>query len=181
MIVADVEQLARSGESERLEFKTSTGQLNRAAETLCAFLNADGGQVLFGITPGGEVAGQLVSDSTLRDVASALQRFDPPAPVSIERVPLGRSNHEILVLTASPTDPPRLFTYDGRPYQRIGTTTSVMPQQQFQRLLLERVHSTQRWENTPANFELTDLDAEEILRTLRIGVATGRLLRLRRP
>jgi len=47
MIVADVEQ-ARSGESERLEFKTSTGQLNRAAETLCAFLNADGGQVLFG-------------------------------------------------------------------------------------------------------------------------------------
>ena len=30
--------------------------------TVCAFLNQGGGQVLFGVTPGGVVAGQKVSE-----------------------------------------------------------------------------------------------------------------------
>lgn len=115
MTIAEIEELVRGGESPRLEFKASTGQLRRGAETLCAFLNADGGQVLFGVTPKGDIVGQKVSDNTLRDVAATLQRFDPPAPVSMARVTLGRSDHELLVLTASPTDAPRVFTYDGRP------------------------------------------------------------------
>lgn len=175
MTLADIDELVRRGESERVEFKSSTGQLNRAAETLCAFLNAEGGQVVIGIGPGGEVSGQLVSDATLREVAHVLQRFDPPAPVSIERLPLPGSQHELLVLTASPTDAPRLFTYDGRPYQRVGTTTSVMPQERYQKFLLDRAHSRERWENTVAGLDVGDLDAEEILRTLRVGVAAGRL------
>ena len=39
---ADVERLATAGESEDVEFKKSTAQLKRAAETLCGFLNANG-------------------------------------------------------------------------------------------------------------------------------------------
>jgi ATP-dependent DNA helicase RecG len=175
MTVVEIEELIRGGESARLEFKASTGQLRRGAETLCAFLNADGGQVVFGVTPTGDVVGQRVSDNTLRDVAAALQRFDPPAPVSMERVSLGRSDHELLVLTASSTDAPRVFTYDGRPYQRVGTTTSVMPQERYQGLLLERAHARQRWENAVTDEESGALDSEEVLRTVRIGVAAGRL------
>lgn len=101
MTIAEIEELVRGGESPRLEFKATTGQLRRGAETLCAFLNADGGQVLFGVTPKGDIVGQKVSDNTLRDVAATLQRFDPPAPVSMARVTLGRSDHELLVLTAT--------------------------------------------------------------------------------
>ncbi|MHB8894701.1 MAG: AlbA family DNA-binding domain-containing protein [Candidatus Geothermincolia bacterium] len=53
--------------------------------TLCAFLNGAGGTVLFGIRPNGTVAGQEVSDRTLRDIAQAADWFEPPTPVSIHR------------------------------------------------------------------------------------------------
>jgi ATP-dependent DNA helicase RecG len=58
MGVAEIQRLADSGESETVEFKKSTGQLSRAGETLCAFLNTEGGQVLIGVTPKGKVTGQ---------------------------------------------------------------------------------------------------------------------------
>jgi ATP-dependent DNA helicase RecG len=50
-----------------------------------------------------------------------------------------------------------------------------MPQEKYQRLLLDRAHSSQRWENLPAALPLDDLDQEEILRTVRLGVAAGRM------
>ena len=54
-----IESLAASGESEMLEFKTTTGARREVAMTVCAFLNQRGGQVLIGVTPQGNV-----SDST---------------------------------------------------------------------------------------------------------------------
>lgn len=68
---------------------------------------------------------------------------------------------------------PLPFTYDGRPYQRIGTTTSVMPQERYQELLLRRVHSRRRWENEAADVPEGELDSEEILRTSRLGTVAG--------
>jgi len=51
-----------------------------------------------------------------------------------------------------------------------------MPQQRYQQLLLERVHSRYRWENEPATgIGINELDHEEILRTVRLGIETGRL------
>jgi len=58
------------GESPTLELKKSTGQLNRAGETLCAFLNGDGGSVIVGVTPEGKLVGQEVTDKTRREIAA---------------------------------------------------------------------------------------------------------------
>jgi predicted HTH transcriptional regulator len=44
--------IAAVGESETVEFKKSTAQFARAGETLCAFLNANGGRVFIGIRAG---------------------------------------------------------------------------------------------------------------------------------
>lgn len=171
----EIENLARQGESEELEFKKSTGQLGRAAETLCGFLNRRGGRVLIGVSPAGKLIGQIVSDGTQQDLAQVLRRFDPPAPVRIQRVRIPSSAHEVLVLEAPDSPENRPFTFDGRPYERIGTTTSVMPRENYQRLLLDRAHALRRWENLPSAFTLEDLDREEILKTLRLGIAAGRL------
>ena len=78
---AALQTIAAAGESEIVEFKKSTGQLTRAGETLCAFLNTNGGRVFIGITPEGRIIGQQVADSTLREVAAMLAHLEPAASV----------------------------------------------------------------------------------------------------
>ena len=41
-----VKQLIAEKENGQVEFKETTGQLERGMETLCAFLNSEGGTVL---------------------------------------------------------------------------------------------------------------------------------------
>ncbi len=55
-------------EGGRVEFKETTGQLERGMETLCAFLNGEGGSVLFGVNDKGKIIGQEVSDKTKRGI-----------------------------------------------------------------------------------------------------------------
>lgn len=175
MNLSDVERLAAGGESEAVEFKRSTSQLRRAGETLCGFLNGTGGAVLIGVTPEGRITGQTVADTTLQDIAALLGRFEPAAPVRVHRIPASDSR-EVLVLEAPAAYDTRPFAFDGRPFQRIGTVTSVMPQERYQNLLLERAHARNRWENAVApDVDLDQLDREEILRTVRLGIEAGRL------
>ena len=84
----DIDQVAQlvetGGESETLEFKETTGTRREASRTVCAFLNQRGGQVLFGVTAAGVVAGQQVSDRTIEELSAELQRIDPPAFPTME-------------------------------------------------------------------------------------------------
>ncbi len=175
MDITELKKLVSQGESDAVEFKKSSAQLRRAAETLCGMLNGTGGRVFIGVTPEGRIIGQTISDKTIREVAEALQKFEPPASISQYSVTIG-NNKAVLVLEAIPHPESRPYAFDGRPYQRIGSTTSAMPQATYQRLLNERVHSQARWENqAAADYHIADLDSEEILRTVRFGIVAGRL------
>jgi ATP-dependent DNA helicase RecG len=176
MNLPDIKKMVARGESETVELKASSGQLNRAGETLCAFLNGDGGTVLMGVAPNGKIVGQEVSDKTERDIASVLRRFEPPAPIKVGFVAVPRSDRKVIVLDAPPPADARPFTFDGRPYERIRTTTSVMAQERYESLLLERAHARRRWENQPAvDVRLEHLDREEILRTRDAAIQQRRI------
>ena len=176
MRLDEIRSIIKNGESEVLELKKSTGQLTRATESLCAFLNGLGGMVIIGVTPEGKIVGQHITDKTLQDIANTLRNIEPTTHITMNRVALDQSELEILVLEAIPVTEARPYIFDGRPYYRTGTTTAVMPQDMYQQLLLNRAHSKNRWENSAATeFELTDLDREEILKTVRTGIAAGRL------
>lgn len=170
-----LQSLIAQGESETLELKRSTAELKRAGETLCAFLNGDGGRVLIGVSPDGKLVGQEVADMTLRDVAAMLGRFEPPARVELSRVDV-RDGRQVLVLEAAPSRPFAPFVFESKPYKRVGSTTTVMSQDEYARLLLDRNHSRHRWENQPAvGVRLEDLDREEILRTRATAIEQRRL------
>lgn len=49
MNLKSLKSLVKLGESETLEFKKSTAQLQSAFESVCAFLNNNGGVVLIGV------------------------------------------------------------------------------------------------------------------------------------
>ena len=167
--------LVRQGEGPALEFKRSTGELKEGMQTLCAFLNGAGGKVLFGIRPDGRVVGQEVSDQTLRSIAQAADRFEPPAHVAIDRVSVGLGRDAVVVSVDSGRDL-RPFIYEGHAYERVSSTTRLMPQLKYERLLIERGHAKHRWENLPAKgLALNDLDRREILRTRELAIQQNRI------
>lgn len=175
MNLDDVKELVERGESTDLEFKKSTGQRSDAARTVCAMLNGIGGFVVFGITPDRQVVGQDVSEKTMEDLHHELQRIEPPAFPQIDTVPLPNAR-KVIVLSVSGGAGSELYTYDGRPYHRQGPTTSRMPRPQYDRLLIERMHASRRWENQPAaGVRIDDLDPEEILRTIEEAIRRGRM------
>jgi len=116
-----------------------------------------------------------ITDRTLREAAHMLSKIDPPNMVQLERFPC-KNGKELLVFIAQPLKIYRPFSYEGRAYQRVGSTTSLMPSHTYQKLLLEKNHTNHRWESEPAkSARIFDLDQEEILRTVRLGIQSGRL------
>lgn len=127
MTIDEIKQLTQNLESQHLEFKKTTGQLDAGMETLCAFLNGDGGTVLFGVSDKGEIKGQEVSDDTKRNIAEAIARFEPKPIVGIEyvEVPLSEKK-QVIVFRAESQHSLRPFTFRGRSFHRIQSVTSVM-------------------------------------------------------
>ncbi len=163
--LAALQSLIAPGESETLELKRSTAKLKRASETLCAFLNGEGGKVLIVVRPDGKLVGQDVADITLGDIAAMLGRFEPSARVEMSRVHLGHGQ-QVIVLEAGPSRQFAPFVFESKPCKRVGSTTTVMSQDEYVRLLLDRKHSRHRWENQRAvGVRHEDLDREEIMRT----------------
>lgn len=170
----ELNKLIKEGESERLEFKRSTGQRTEAAKTVCAMLNGAGGMILFGVTDGGEPVGQQVSTRTLADITHELRRIDPPNFPNVETIGLKNGKTVIALHVAGGGGP---YTYDGRPYHRHGPTTGIMPKTIYHRKIEEYLHPTSRWENQPAppNVSIDDLDKREIQITVDNAIRLGRM------
>ena len=173
MNVQQIVAWASTGESEMLEVKRSTGERREATRALCAMLNHRGGRVLFGVESDGRIVGQQVSDRTIEELTQELREIDPPTFPSIDRVPLD-NGREILAVSVS-TGQTGPYSYKGQAYRRVGNTSLAMSRDEYNRMLFERLHGEQRWENQPAaGWSASDLDTAEIVRTLEEAIRRGR-------
>ena len=174
MVPNHIATLAAGGESEMLELKATTGARREATKTVCAFLNQAGGKVLFGVTSDGVVAGQQISERTFEKLSAELRQINPPVSPTVERVRMDGGREVIVVSTGQGTSRP--YSYRGTAYSRLGNTTLAMSADEYNRMLFERMHSEQRWENQPAvGWSVDDIDMMEIRRTVNIAVQRGRL------
>ena len=156
-----------------MEFKKSTAEKERACRTLRAFANLQGGQLLFGVTPAGKVLGQHVTDRTLEELAQEFQGFELPLFPEIQRLPVADEREVLALRVERPTLLP--VSFRGVPYERVLNTTRVMLRANYQRLLLESLHATDRWETQPAPGWAVDmLDAKEIAVTIEESIRRGR-------
>jgi ATP-dependent DNA helicase RecG len=146
MNIGELKKLVSDGESDRLEFKRSTGQRTQAAKTACAMLNGLGGLILFGINDNGDFVGQQVTAKTLEDVSAEMRRIEPQAFPIVETFDIGK---EKTIIVVHMTGGRGLYTFDSRPYIRQGPTTRIMPHGEYNKRLMETLHSTRRWENEP--------------------------------
>ena len=170
----DISTISAKGESESLEFKLTTGTRREAARTVCAMLNDSGGQVIFGVSSKGGVLGQDVTDRTIEQVSEEIRRIEPEAPVSIKRVTVKGDKQVVVVQVGSGPRSP--YSYRRVPYRRVGNSTLEMSIDEYNRMLFERLHTDQRWENQVASdWRVEDLSEAEIRRTVSEAVRRGRL------
>ena len=171
-----IRNLISNGEGMRVEFKETTWQLERGMETLCAFLNSEGGTVLFGVTDKGKIIGQDVSDKTKREIAEAIGKLEPAVAVQVVYISLPDNEKQVIALHVEEARLERPFSYKNRAYVRMESTTTVMTQQMYNELLIMRDGGKYRWELfEDKDLELSDMDENEILKTVRLGITCGRL------
>lgn len=174
MDIGQVTALAKQGESPKLEYKTSTAQLKAAFETICAFLNRKGGVVLIGVKNSGEIIGQDVTDNTRQEIAREIKKIEPPAHVDVYYVPTKMGKFVIVLDVIFGRHAP--YVYDGRPYDRVESSTGVMSQHLYEQLLVRRGQLNHAWDAQIAKgYSIDSLDHEDIRRTVKGGVDKQRI------
>lgn len=137
-------------------------------------LNRHGGQVVFGVEDGGNVVGQQIGQDTLGDLQREFGTIEPPVFPSLSTIEVRRGRS--VVVASVPSGHSKPYSHRGTPYHRVGNTTVRMAGEEYQRILLERLHSQTRWENQPATgWSFADLDHDHLAQTVDEAVRRGRM------
>ena len=81
-------------ENETTEFKESTSEKREACEAIVAIINKHGrGDVYFGVFDNGDIKGQVISDSTIKDVSEMISaNIEPRIVPTIENLVIDNKN-----------------------------------------------------------------------------------------
>ena len=171
-----IQHLAENHEGVDVEFKETTGQLNRGMETLCGMINGSGGVVVFGVSNKGKIIGQEIGDKTTREIGEAINKFDPAVDIQPIYVPVDNSDKYVIVFRTDGLETDKPYMWDGKPYRRHDSVTSVMPREKFIRLH-ELQHGLKYTWESKVNQQLTigDLDGQLIQNVIQSAVRRGRL------
>lgn len=179
MTIDDIKTLIASDESRILELKKSTGELKDGMHSACAFLNTEGGWLIFGVAPKSlKIIGQEVSDNTQREIAQALAGLDPAVDVYVNYVdvPNYPGNKVIAMHFDGWVWGERPHTFHGCPYYKVESTTKVMPHEMYDERI--RAHQPQlyAWERLAADgVTIADLNENLIRNGIRRGIDGGRI------
>ena len=78
LTIEELKELIQADEHRQLELKKTTGELKDGMHSACAFLNTEGGWLIFGVAPKSlKILGQLVTDNTQQEIAQALSYMEP--------------------------------------------------------------------------------------------------------
>ncbi len=179
MTIDDIKTLIAEDESRTLELKKSTGELKDGMHSACAFLNSDGGWLIFGVAPKSlKILGQEVTDNTLKEIAQVLSGLEPAVDVMPQYidVPERPGNKVIAMHFDGWVWGERPHTFHGCPYFKVESTTKVMPHEMYDERI--RAHQPQlyAWERQMADgVTLADLNEKHIRGCIRLGVEGGRI------
>ena len=179
MTFDEIKTLIASDESRTLELKKSTGELKDGMHAACAFLNTEGGWLIFGVAPKSlKIIGQEVSDTTQREIAQAIAGLEPA--VDIRPVYIDTPDYPGHKVIAMHFDGwvwgERPHTFHGCPYMKIESTTKVMPHEIYDERIRAYQPKSFSWEMQRAEgVRLADLNHKHIMGCIRLGVEGGRI------
>lgn len=163
-------------ESETIEFKKSTAELEKAVDNIASMLNKHGhGTVYFGVAPNGDVTGQAVSASTLEDVAKKIKNAIKPMiyPEIKEETIDGK---KVVRVDFSGSEKP--YSSKGRYFKRVFDRTEEMTPNELKQMM-SATDSASYWENNLTRYGLEAVDHEALNVFYRKGIACGRLAQMK--
>ena len=179
MTIGDIKSLIAADESRTLELKKSTGELKDGMHSACAFLNTEGGWLIFGVAPKSlKIVGQEVTDRTQQEIAQALAGLEPAVDVSVEYVDVPEyPGHKVIAMHFDGwVWGERPHTFHGCPYYKVESTTKVMPHDMYDERIRAHEPKAYSWENmTGEGVTLADMDEGKIRNGIRRGIDGGRI------
>lgn len=158
-------------ETENIEFKESTGEKHEALESIAAIINKHGyGTLYFGVKDNGDVRGQIIMDSTIKDLTESIFRDIEPRiiPTITKEIYEGR---DVLKVDFSGTQIP--YSAFGKFLIRVGTQNRKMSRDELVKLVKESDYSL-NWEKE-INHSVDDIDDVALKSFFLESVECGRL------
>ena len=159
-------------ETETLEFKKTTGELKEGMVSIASILNKHGvGTLYFGVKPNGDVIGQDVSESSLRDVSRAVYESIKPQiyPAIDEEILDGQ--HVIKVEFSGENVPYSAF---GRYYLRTADEDREVTPEELKAFFGASKHRG-KWERAKSNAKADQIDKKTIKAFWKRAIEVGRL------
>ena len=161
--------IIKSGENEKLEFKSSFRNLDSIGEAIASFSSKNGGQVIIGIDDGGNPIGIEPSKKINDEITQLAKVINPNPIISIEHIPFNH-NKEIIIINIDSGNG-MLYSYKGVSYERYCSTNKMLsPDEYFKR----RTNSGEiSFGDLPAKIQnrtayVPDINGEKIMEYLKI-------------
>ena len=179
LTIEELKELIQTDEHRQLELKKTTGEFKDGMQSACAFLNTEGGWLIFGIAPTSlKIVGQMVTDNTQRELARALSGMEPAIDVRAQYIEVPDSDgKQVIALHFDSWEEGQIpYTYQGRPYIRVESTTRLMPREIYDERLRSSNPNKFAWEAQVADgITIADLSEERIRNAVRGGITGGRI------
>lgn len=176
MDINDIQSLISHGESKTVEYKKSVAELEKLGKSISGMLNVKGGYGFIGITDSGKIIGTEVNDSTKKKITEFCNHFDPWPNLEIDYIPVPDTDKYVIAFCCKFSKESGPFTFKSRTYVKTESGIAPMPSEKYKQLLLEHAGVSKVWESMFANsYSLDDLDHDEIIRTVKIGLKEERV------
>ena len=160
-------------EDEFTEFKESTAELQKSLEAISAILNKHKkGTLYFGIKNSGIPCGQIITESTLRDVSRLItDNIEPRIYPTIKKVII--EEKECIKVEFDGEDIP--YFANGRAFMRVGDENKKLTQRELRNLIIKNEESVNKWEEKASEITIEDIDEETIINFIKKGKKKGRI------
>ncbi len=160
-------------ESEHTEFKRSTSELKEGMVSIASILNKHGsGELYFGVTPRGDVCGQEVSETTLRQISQAVGMSIEPKIVP-EITVLDDNGKQFVRVSFAGADAP--YSCKGAYRIRSADEDIIMTSSQIEAMVAQKIAARNPWDSQASRRTLADIDEDVLHRYVERGRLKGRI------
>jgi len=163
-----IKELIKTGESETLDFKENF--MKEVIETVVAFANNRGGQILIGVDDRGNVKGVSISRETTKNWINGISiAIEPKITISMQ---VKIVNEKTVVIIDVPEAPIKPIGFKGRCYRRSATSNKLMTPTEIAEMHLFSTGAS--WDALESDAKIKDLDLSKVKKYVQMAKESGR-------